>query len=63
MLFVFRADDYKTKQLTLNSVLRIIQQQWILLEDMFLLLENLLTDPVILKMYMVRVGLVKSFYC
>ena len=44
-----RADDYTAKQLTLNSVLRIIQQQWILLKDTFLLLENLLIDPVILK--------------
>ena len=29
------ADDYTTKQLSLNSVLRIVQQQCILLEDNF----------------------------
>ena len=37
------------KQLILNFVLRIKQQQWILLEDTFLPLENHLIDPVILK--------------
>ena len=35
----------------------------ILLEDMFLFLENLLTNPVILKCILWEGGLVKSFYC
>ena len=51
-----RADDCTEKNSScsricfcLNTVPMTIQQQCILLEDMFLLLENLLTDPVILK--------------